>query len=306
MAHALSPTSSEILDAADSHVGPMAERVHASIMAARRSVSSEEVADALESGGVSAVVGLWDWRQAAVVKDDALDAAESAILAVMVAVAVDLDITNRRLMLQIRRLAGNMVSGLARSSEAAIRTMVARLLLDKVSRSDVVALIRQSVGLTEQSALALANYREGLLALSEGRTTSAAVLRRWSLSPETLDGSLTPRRIERLVGTYSDRLLRSRALAIAETETIRAANAGALGLWRQQEEQGLLGGVGVTARKRWRTAADERVCPVCAPLDGKTLALNLNFRGEGEFINIAMDHPPAHTRCRCVISLEIG
>lgn len=37
----------------------------------------------------------------------------------------------------------------------------------------------------------------------------------------------------------------------------------------------------------WRTAADERVCPVCGPLDG------------GEWPADAGPQPPAHPNCRC-------
>lgn len=38
---------------------------------------------------------------------------------------------------------------------------------------------------------------------------------------------------------------------------------------------------------RWRTAADERVCPECGPLDGMTWPAD-----EGPA-------PPLHNRCRC-------
>jgi hypothetical protein len=37
----------------------------------------------------------------------------------------------------------------------------------------------------------------------------------------------------------------------------------------------------------WRIAEDERVCPVCAPLEGRSINGAL-----GPF-------PPLHTRCRC-------
>ena len=46
---------------------------------------------------------------------------------------------------------------------------------------------------------------------------------------------------------------------------------------------------GVTMIESWVTARDERVCIICAPLDGKVL-------GDGW---TRMDGPPAHIRCRC-------
>ena len=43
----------------------------------------------------------------------------------------------------------------------------------------------------------------------------------------------------------------------------------------------------VTYRSRWVTAADERTCPVCAPLHGQVFP-----EGEGPM-------PPLHRSCRC-------
>lgn len=43
----------------------------------------------------------------------------------------------------------------------------------------------------------------------------------------------------------------------------------------------------VVAWTVWRTAADERVCPVCGPLDGQ------------EWPSDAGPMPPAHPNCRC-------
>ncbi len=89
----------------------------------------------------------------------------------------------------------------------------------------------------------------------------------------------------------------SRAATIAATEATRAYAEGALATWRES---------GVIDQKRWSTARDEIVCPVCRPLDGVTVGLNeLFFTDLGE-----VDGPPAHVNCRChptpVVSSELG
>lgn len=77
-----------------------------------------------------------------------------------------------------------------------------------------------------------------------------------------------------------------RAEKIARTEVLRASNFGTQEAYKQS---------GVVKRKEWLTAIDSRVCPICAPLDGKIVDLNKNFStSEGP-----VDYPPAHPQCRC-------
>lgn len=45
----------------------------------------------------------------------------------------------------------------------------------------------------------------------------------------------------------------------------------------------------------WRTQLDEKVCPICSPLEGTTK----EFWGEFD------DGPPGHTRCRCYLSVAL-
>jgi SPP1 gp7 family putative phage head morphogenesis protein len=73
-----------------------------------------------------------------------------------------------------------------------------------------------------------------------------------------------------------------RADMIAITEVTRSFAAGNLEAWR---------GSGVIEQKRWNTARDELVCPICAPLNGRIVGMDDNFGN--------VDAPPAHPRCRC-------
>ena len=78
---------------------------------------------------------------------------------------------------------------------------------------------------------------------------------------------------------------RKRAQLIASTEVTQAyAEANRLSYLES----------GVVDTVEWRTANDERVCPICGPLHGKTDdAERPDFDGVGI--------PPAHPRCRCWI-----
>lgn len=66
---------------------------------------------------------------------------------------------------------------------------------------------------------------------------------------------------------------------IARTEILRASNLGAMAIYEANRD--------VLSGWEFVTARDDRVCPVCAPLDGTQYQF-----GEGEI-------PPLHPRCRC-------
>lgn len=74
-----------------------------------------------------------------------------------------------------------------------------------------------------------------------------------------------------------------RARTIAVTEVTRAFAQGNMEAWKA---------TGVMDLKRWNTAVDELVCPICGPLHRATAPMNEQFPG-------GYDSPPAHPRCRC-------
>jgi hypothetical protein len=84
---------------------------------------------------------------------------------------------------------------------------------------------------------------------------------------------------------------KQRAEKIAITEVTRA-NAGAVnGLQDYYERE-----MDLTYERVWQTSNDERVCPVCGPLDGKP----------ERFWRVRFPKgPPAHPRCRCGMSLRL-
>lgn len=99
-------------------------------------------------------------------------------------------------------------------------------------------------------------------------------------------------RISELIGDES------RAETIARTETMRASNEGQSQLWDQAVEEGLLTGA---EKQVWITTPDDRLCPICEPMDGVTTTLDGTFDVDGDEI----DGPPAHPNCRCTIGLGV-
>jgi hypothetical protein len=76
----------------------------------------------------------------------------------------------------------------------------------------------------------------------------------------------------------------SRAELIAVTETTVASSAAF------DDYRDLIERLGAKVEQRWETAADEKVCPICAPLHNQPREV-----WEAEF----PQGPPAHGRCRC-------
>lgn len=80
-----------------------------------------------------------------------------------------------------------------------------------------------------------------------------------------------------------------RASRIATTEVTRMYAEGNIASWKAS---------GVVGKKRWRTAADERVCPICAPLHGMAVPVDENGFTTEQF-GMGLYNPPAHVNCRC-------
>jgi len=170
--------------------------------------------------------------------------------------------------------AGARILGITQETQKAVAETIARSLSTQINREEVINNITQIVGLDSRQAKALGNfYEKNLLKLIEqGEVYEKAVKIVTKLSKE-----------------YRERLLIQRATRIARTETIAAANAGRMLSWAEADQLGLLP---AGSEKRWKTAADERTCPVCGPLN------NVTVDWEGIF-STGDVMPPNHPNCRC-------
>lgn len=90
----------------------------------------------------------------------------------------------------------------------------------------------------------------------------------------------------------------ARAETIARTETMTASNEGQQEAWDQAVEDGLLTG---NEQQEWIVTPDDRLCPICEPMDGVKADLDGTFQVDGDDI----DGPPAHPNCRCTIGLVV-
>jgi hypothetical protein len=94
---------------------------------------------------------------------------------------------------------------------------------------------------------------------------------------------------------YGNQLRQKRAVLIARTEIMTAANRGrAIGM-QQLADEGLFNPA--TAGKRWLTAAID-VCQICVNL------ADVVVEYVGTFDTAGVDFPPAHPNCRCTWVLE--
>ena len=170
--------------------------------------------------------------------------------------------------------AGARILGITQETQKAVAETIARSLRTQINREEVINNITQVVGLDSRQARALGNfYEKNLLKLLEqGETYEKALKVVTKLSKE-----------------YRERLLIQRATRIARTETIAAANAGRMLSWVEADELGLLP---AGSEKRWKTATDERTCPVCGPMH------NVTIDWEGVF-STGDTMPPNHPNCRC-------
>ncbi|WP_420465613.1 phage minor head protein [Panacagrimonas sp.] len=110
--------------------------------------------------------------------------------------------------------------------------------------------------------------------------------------------------IDRIVGRYSDRLLRQRGEMIARTETLSAFNAGSDQVYTQAVEAGQIRADAVTAT--WVATRDGRTRDSHAAMSGQTVAYGEPFRTPSGYLmrypgDSGLGAPAAEViQCRCV------
>lgn len=197
------------------------------------------------------------------------------------------DRTNPQAVAWVEKHGAELVTEITDETRRALRRIMTRAFVDGIPPVQAAKQIRKTVGLTSAGEEAVNNLRTKILENPGARIYAGKVPIR---VPEK---GMSKSRLREVLASYSDRLVRQRSLLIARTETIKASNEGQNQLWKQASQQGLLPR---NAKRVWLAAGDERTCPICSELDGKTAPLNGSF--EGKF-----DGPPAHPACRCTTGL---
>lgn len=181
----------------------------------------------------------------------------------------------------IRQHSAELVTNLAQEQRDAVNALIYHVSgYTAVTPDEAARIIRPCVGLTKPQALANARYREAV---------KAAYLKQ---HPHGKPGTAEKKAAE-AAARYAGRQHRYRAQNIARTELAFAYNAGAYGATKDAQAHGYIG----DCVKVWLTAYDERVCPVCAALDGEKRKMDEPF-STGKLL------PPAHPSCRCAVAYE--
>lgn len=95
---------------------------------------------------------------------------------------------------------------------------------------------------------------------------------------------------------------RSRLRTLARTEVINSHSEATLDRYESA-------GVDVVSHSEWATADDDRVCPICRPLEGREFTVDEMRDGSFELPGVSFEiqlRPPAHPNCRCTIMPVIG
>lgn len=163
----------------------------------------------------------------------------------------------------------------------AISTILRRhIIQEPLSPRNLSVLLRAVIGLDERQAQALATIRSAAAA-----------------------NGVTGARLTRLVERNRSRMVRNRATRIARTEIATAYNEGTRATVERafEGDPNTLNAVVMV----WQTSEDERVCPICGPLNNKPVGFTSTFdvttRSKGVETTRAIQTPPAHPMCRCTL-----
>ena len=285
--------------AADRGIPSLRDPFLAEIENLRDQISVDDMEVLIQQGGDAAAVGAIEWIQFEValtasflpamrtIQHNAMKGllgsiedetqADQVVLTKQDVVA-RFDLTNPSSVRVAAEQAALAVRQISDSTRKAIREIIKRGQMGQLTVRDQARKIRELIGLTERQTASVLNFRNSLI-----------------------EQGISGQRLERMVSRKYDQTLKRRAMNIARTESINAANAGQLDIWNQAADQGLVDRD--TAQKRWITSLDDRACPICVPMDGQLRPLNEPFTSP--FNGASTMSPSIHSSCRCAMSLEV-
>jgi len=195
-----------------------------------------------------------------------------------IAAQLSFELTNPFAVQAVDQQVATVVNDLTQVNSQALLAILHQGFTQGVAPRDMARRMRDYVGLTEQYATAVDRLRGNLAAQG-----------------------LAPTKVDATASQYAERLQRLRALTIARTETIRAANAGQQAAWQDAESKGLLDRNIV--RQIWIITPDDALCPICEAIpdenpDGVPLG------GFFQTDDGPVEGPPAHVNCRCALGLQ--
>lgn len=247
--------------------------VRKALAALRARVDTEALAEALVSGDEFALRRLLSDVPRSLAP--AVDVLRRAALAGSASSGLTVSFTSARPVAAkiAERSAASLVTNISRDTRQAIRVVLSEAFTKGVSPRDVAARIRPVIGLTGRQAKAVTAFRAAQVKKGVAAKTVTA-------------------RVDR----YAAKLLKQRSEMIARTEIISASTKGQVEAWTDARRRGVLAD---DLRKTWIVTPDDKLCPICAPLEGQQTDVQGLFRVNGALIN----GPPAHPNCRCAVGL---
>lgn len=201
----------------------------------------------------------------------------------------------------------SMTLGLDRQTQRGIAAVIERGLREGRNPLDVAREVRavSGFGLTEQQALAVANYRRQLVVGHWAEARSRGLHDQRFRKPPVTDEQILA-----LTDRYAERMMAFRSRTIARTEMMRAVNQGAQAAWEDLVTEGIVEQADllrywITAPENasgagaaWNAPSITGPCPLCAPIPGKNEA-GRRMDEPFEYADGQIMMPPVHPNCRC-------
>lgn len=219
--------------------------------------------------------------------------------------AMRFDMINPHTVQSVRTYGFNLIRQITDDTRDGIRQIVANAMEFGGHPSQQARQIRGLIGLTDNQAAAVTNFRRLLTEKDREALTRALRDRRFDGTLNRALGEnptvdLSPEKVDQMVERYAARMLDARANNIARTETINAARLGTQNAWVQAAENGLLEYGKI--RQGWMVTPDDRLCIYCAEVP----LLNPHGVPLGHQFKTALgpvDGPTLHPQCRCIVYL---
>lgn len=232
--------------------------------------SKGQASETIQLTGSSKAIKAWD---------DVQEEAEALIAALL---ALELNRQWDKAIEAVRNGEAFDYEGLALGLTATLEPELARLALEQILRDAADMTI--GVDVAEVSVMASEWARDYVAGLVAGLIdTTRGVIEEAARKYATLAGMTEAELRDALEAAFGA----SRIEGISITEVTRARDNGTA-IYAV-----LLGVLGVKVQAVYHTARDERVCPLCSPLDGR------KERDAG------FARPPRHPYCRCYVTLEV-
>lgn len=193
------------------------------------------------------------------------------------AIAPAFDVTNPEVVAIARNMGIELSTNLTKTAKENIRKVIQSAVEGNINRATASKKIRQYVGLIPAHADAVDRYYDTMLM-------------------DGVKASIARKRADK----YAERLLKYRSDTIARTEIARAVGEGQTQMWKQLRNENI---IPPEARRIWITATDERVCPVCGPMNGVEADIDGFWdtdKGPVEFPSLT------HPNCRCTSGIAMS